>query len=217
MVQLNFDVLLWDAEQECEKLDKTAKPIYHSAYRQLSDNYAIAAKAVSENGHIEEPDRSHYLDWLAEEYREQCAALAAMTFALLWTVVKFYLESLKRLLGNRYPSKSSPTGKSELDKLINEFHSRFGVRLNELTHFATVREVVLARNCTLHSSNGPSKDYKEQTTNRYVGQFGELNLTPELLETLIEELKQFIRGLGSEMSRVTKTMMSPNAQGAQNP
>lgn len=201
MGQLNFNVLVWDAEQEGNKLDRTVKPIYYSAYRQLTDNYAITARAAKEGGHLEEPDRSFYLDWLLEEYQEQCAALAAMTFALLWRAVKSYLESVKRLLGNRYPSQSKYEGKSDLDKLVNEFQSRFRVRLNELPCFATVREVVLARNCTLHPSNGTSEDYKKQTRNRCVGQFGELNLTPELMEMLVEELKQFIRALGSEMSQ----------------
>jgi hypothetical protein len=202
MVRLNFNVILWEAEQAGEKLDKTAKPIYYSAYRQLYDSYAIAAKAARENGHLDESDRSYYLDWLAEEYREQCAALAAMTFALLWRAIRFHLESMKNLLGKRFTPQYSPAGKSELERFVNEFQSRFGVRLEGLCHFATVREVVLARNSTLHSSDGPSKDYKEQTRNRCVGQFGELNLTPELLEMLVEELKQFIRELGAEMSRV---------------
>jgi hypothetical protein len=202
MVQLNFNVLLWDAEQECEKLDRTAKPIYYSAYRQLSSNHANAANAARDNGQLEEPDRSYYLDWLAEEYREQCTALAAMTFALLWRAIKFHLELMTKVLGNRFPTQHPPKGKSELDRLVNEYHCRFGVRLEDLPYFATVREVVLARNNTLHPSNGPTKDYKEQTENRCLDHFGGLNLTPDLLQVLVEELKQFIRGLGSELSRV---------------
>ncbi|PSH02746.1 MAG: hypothetical protein CXZ00_15875 [Acidobacteria bacterium] len=194
MVQINFNWFRWFAEQEAKKLDTTIKPIFHSAYKQLSDANVIAARDAREAAELAEPDRSKYLDWLAEEWREQRGALAAMTFALLWRAVKAHLKSIVNCLGCRFPLQSPLTG-SELDKLVAEYRSRFGVRLEELPHFATVREIVLARNSSLHNEGQPSADYINQTEHRCLDEVGHLNLTPELLEGLVEELKQFTAAL----------------------
>jgi hypothetical protein len=214
MVRINFDQFIWLAEQEAKKLDTTTKLIYYSAHKQLSDAYSIAATHARETEELDEPDRSYYIDLLAEEYREQRAALAAMTLALLWRTVKFYLDSMVAWLENRFPPQFSPTGKSELDRTVDEYRSRFGVELEGLSHFATVREVVLARNSALHNGGQPIHDYMDRTERHCLDQGGHLNLTPELLETLVGELKQFITELGREMSRATQQSKTSELTGS---
>ncbi len=201
MVRVNFDQFLWLAEQEAKKLDTTAKPIYCSAYKQLSDAYAIAAKGARETEGLDEPDRSYYLDWLKEEYQQQRVALAAMTFALLERAIRLYLRSMLSWVGNG--SRDGPLPEN-LRNIVAEYHRRLGISVETLHHFATVREVVLARNSALHTEGQPSKDYMQQTERRFLDELGDLNLAPELLETLVEELKQFVTELGQEMSQAAR-------------
>jgi len=199
MVWINFDHFLWLAEQGAKKLDTTAKPIYQSAYKQLSDAYELAAKDARETGGLDEPDRSNYLDWLKEEYQQQRVALAAMTFAVLERTVRLHMRSMLSWTGNR---REAPP--QSLDKIIVEYQSRFGISVKGLSHYDAVREVVLARNAALHTEGLPSEDYMQQTGKRCLDELGSLNLSPELLDAFVEELKRFVTELGLEMSLATR-------------
>jgi hypothetical protein len=206
MVRVSFDQFLWLAEQEAKKLDSTAKPIYHSAHEQLFDAYITSTKAANETTDLHEPDRSIYLDWLAEEYRQQRVALAAMTFAALARTVVLHLKSLLNWVGGQFPIQFPVQGSSELDRIIAEYQSRFRITLEELPHFATVREVVLARNSALHGEGQPSDHYIKRTEARCLDDSGDLNFTPELLDTFVEELKLFIAEVGKRMSEITQRL-----------
>jgi hypothetical protein len=201
MVPIKFDYFLWSAGQQVKKLETTARPIYHSAYKQLADAYGIAVKDARETEDLDEPDRSYHINWLKEEYQQQRVALAAMTFALLERTVNLYMRSMLSLVGNR--SRLAPLPE-KLHKIIAEYQSRFGLSVKELLHYGTVQEVVLARNCALHTEGRPSGDYLQQTRKRWLDEFGYLNLTPEWLDTLIEELKHFVTELGREMSQAAQ-------------
>jgi hypothetical protein len=198
MVRIDFDLVLWLSEQEAKKLDTTAKPIYYSAYNQLYDAYRIAVGNAKAAEGLDAADRSSYLDWLAQEYQQQRAALAAMTFALLARTVVQYLGSMLRLDRRHFRLQLPP---ENLDKLIAEYQSTLGISLEGLFHFATVREVVLARNSALHPGGKSIEDYMLKTEKRCLDEFGNINLTPELLEALVAELKQFVTELGREMSQ----------------
>jgi len=201
MVRIRFDYFLWLAEQQAKKLDTTARPIYFSAYKQLADAYGIAAKDARETEELDETDRSYQLNWLKEEYQQQRVALAAMTFALLERTVNLHMRSMLGLVGNRFRHAPPP---EKLHKIIVEYQSQFGIRVKGLLHYDTVREVVLARNGALHTEGLPSADYMQQTEKRCLDELGYLNLTPELLDTFVEELKQFVTELGQEMSEATQ-------------
>jgi hypothetical protein len=72
--------------------------------------------------------------------------------------------------------------------------------LDELAHFGTVREVVLARNSIFHGAGSPSGDYLEQTKARFLDEAMAINLTPELVDTIVTELKEFYVALAAALT-----------------
>jgi hypothetical protein len=200
MVWMNFDWFKWFAEQEAKKLDSTVKVIYGSAYAQLRGAHDTAMSEGREDQAFEEEDRDSYLGWLEEEFRSQRGALAAMTFALLARNIVDHLQYLLDWIGRRFPRTSKVSGGSQLERVNADFQSRFNIDLEALPHFATVLEIVLARNSSLHAEGIPTKDYLQLTEARLLDETGELNLHPDLLDLLIEELKQFTIAVGTAMT-----------------
>jgi hypothetical protein len=196
MVWLNFDWFKYSAQQQCKSLDEIVKPIYTAAYAQFEQAYAEDMKRAGALDEVEEVDRGSYENSLREEFREQRAALATMALSLLAKSVTNHLRQTTRWLDKRFPPKSEVTGKSELDRLVSEYRSRFTIDLEKLTRFRTVREVVLARNSILHNDGQPTKDYLEQTEVRFLDEAKEINLTSETLGIAIYELKEFVSALG---------------------
>lgn len=196
MVWLNFDWFNYNAQQQCKSLDEIVKPIYDGAYGQFERALSEDLKGADALDEVEDADRGSYEDFLREEFREQRAALATMTFSLLAKSVTLHLKEMTRWLDKRFPRQSEVGGKSELDRLASEYRSRFEIDIEMLPHFSTLREVVLARNSILHNEGQPTNDYLEQTEARFLDEAHEINLTPELLGTAISELKEFLAALG---------------------
>ena len=194
MAWINFDWFQWDAEQRGKGLDTTVKAIYDVAYKQFEKAHSDDLKGA-ESPDLDENDRGNYIDFLNEEFRGQRAALALMTLSLLTKSMVLHLKQITNGLNQQFPAHGKVEGKSELERIISEYQQRFGVPLESLAHFATVREVVLARNSLFHGDGSPSKDYLEKTEARFLDQSGEINLTSELVNTTIGELKEFLLAL----------------------
>ena len=204
MVWLNFDWFNYNAQQQCKSLDEIVKPIYDGAYAQFERAYVEDPKGASALDEVEDADRDSYEDFLREEFREQRAALATMTFSLLAKSVTLHLKQMTKWLDRRFPQQSEAAGKSELDRLVSEYRSRFGIDIEKLPRFATVREVVLARNSILHNDGQPTTDYLEQTEARFLDEVRQVNLTTELLGMAISELREFLTALGEAFKEMAE-------------
>ena len=138
-----------------------------------------------------------------EEYRwqEQTQALATMALTLTTSANKVFLEQMKRLFASTHPADSRYSGKSQLQKQITEYKARFGVDLENIRHFGTIREVELARHCCVHDDGRLSADYRGQTGQRFVGTHGYIDLSPELLTSILSEIYEFAHGLSVEMKK----------------
>jgi hypothetical protein len=151
-----------------------------------------------ESPDLDENDRRNYIDFLNEEFRGQKAALALMTLSLLTKsmVLHFYISrQITNGLNKQFAARGEVKGKSELERIVSEYQQRLGISLENLAHFATVREIVLARNSVFHGDGSPSKDYMEKTNARFLDEVGQINLTSDLLNTSIAELKEFLLAL----------------------
>jgi hypothetical protein len=67
-----------------------------------------------------------------------------------------------------------------------------------------VREVELARNSCLHHEGVPNEDYLSQTKKRLLDERGNLNVTPQQLDSLIDGLSRFADVLNKTMKGVRK-------------
>jgi hypothetical protein len=199
MTWINFNWFKWNAEQQGNSLDKTVKGIYEVAYKQFEKSYTDDLKGADESG-LEAQDRHNYKDFLHEEFRDQRAALALMTLSVLAKSLVLQLKQTAHGLNRNFPRQGDFKGKSELDRLAAEYQQRFGIVLDELAHFGTVREVVLARNSIFHGAGSPSGDYLEQTKARFLDEAMAINLTPELVDTIVTELKEFYVALAAALT-----------------
>jgi hypothetical protein len=194
MTWINFDWFQWDAEQRGKGLDTTVKAIYDVAHQQFEKAHSDDLKGA-ESPDLDENDRGNYIDFLNEEFRGQRAALALMTLSLLTKSMVLHFKQITNGLNKQFPASGEVKGKSELERIVSEYQQRFGISLENLAHFATVREIVLARNSVFHGDGSPSKDYMEKTNARFLDEVGQINLTSELLNTSIAELKEFLLAL----------------------
>jgi hypothetical protein len=145
-----------------------------------------------------------------QEYRwdEQMQALAAMALSLLATSNKSFLDQLKGLFNIiRPPDKKGYRGKSQLQKQIAEYNGRFGVDLEKINGFETIREVGLARDCCLHNEGMLTEEYRQQTKQRLVDKYERISVNPKLLDTFLLEISQFSRELCAQMKDMREKAM----------
>jgi hypothetical protein len=116
-----------------------------------------------------------------------------------------HLSGILIFIGKSFPLQRHIKGKSKFLKQIDEFDARFGINLCSGIGFAGVREIILARNDAIHSENRPTKDYLDQTQQRFLDEAGELNLSPELLVQVTNELKEFCVWLANVLTTIITT------------
>lgn len=173
---------------------------YRAAYSVLENAYRKGKEESEKDlkASTDDEDRelnSQIINYENDRWREQQEALSAMALALLASLTKLFLDEAKG--GNL--NKSHPRdakgyggkGQSQLAKQVIEYKSRFGVDLETLDGFETVREVELARHCCLHNEGVPTDDYLERTQKRLLNERGNISLNPELLDSFIHELSRF--------------------------
>lgn len=180
----------------------------------------LAAFSVLDRAHLEmagqckkqmdaATSQEAYADGMCElmdedgRWAEQTQALAAMALTLIASTNKSFLDQMAKLfIKTCPPCPEGYSGKSELHRHISEYKSRFGVNLEKITSFEAIREVVLARNCCVHDEGRLNKDYSEQTSQRFVGTHGYIDITPDILNQLLSEIDQFSQGLAVAMKTV---------------
>jgi hypothetical protein len=208
LVRLGFDWIDAVVSDHDFSLNERVRPAYLAAYSVLNNTHlermTICRQQTHEATNEEEYADAHG-DCMDEEYRwdEQTQALATMALTLTACANKSFLDQMKKLFVEAHPPDSKPySGRSQLHRQISEYKARFGVDLEKITAFETIREVELARHCCVHDEGRLSADYCKQTRQRLVGKHGYIDITPELLATFLSEIDQFSRGLSSEMKTV---------------
>lgn len=186
---------------------------YNAAYQVLEEAYQKAKKKLEEDlkKSKDEEDlslNSQIIDY--EDYRwiDQQEALAAMALTLLASLTKSFLNEQKgRSLDKTHPPKQGRyAGSSELQRRITEYRERFGVDIEGIECFETVREVELARDCCVHEEGTPSDDYLNKTQKRLLDEGKKISITPKQLDTFIEELSRFGEALNKVMKEIRKAM-----------
>jgi hypothetical protein len=207
----NVDWLDFDLGEYQDSLHRRVHQAYDAAYRVLDAEYQRAKKKLEEELKVHKDDEdftltSQIIDY--EEYRwlEQQEALATMALTLLGSLTKSFLDEQKgRNLDKTHPpDKKGYGGGSELQRRVTEYHVRFGVDLEKIECFETVREVELARNCCVHREGKPNDDYLNKTQKRLLDERDNISISPKILDTFIEELSRFGDGLNKAMKAVRK-------------
>ena len=169
----NFDWLDFELGDYQDSLHHRVHEAYNAAYRVLEEAYQTAKKKLEEDLKKSKDEEEFSLDSQIIDYEdhrwiEQHEALATMALALLASLTKSFLDEQKgRNLNKTHPpDKKGYGGGSELQRRVTEYKARFGVDLEQIECFETVREVELARNCCLHREGAPNDDYLNKTQRR---------------------------------------------------
>jgi len=211
MTWQKFDWLFHEATLFREDLQGAAR-IHSAAYETLTRAHDDHLKQLESDRSTfagDPQDLAQYKDWLEYERAEQTDALAAMYLSLVASMLEGFLDRAKKPLDRVHPASSNYQGASKLAKRISEYRQRFGIELESLPQFATVREIILARNACVHNDSAPTEDYNAQTRRRYVDQRGKINLTPDQIEQSAAELAEFAEALTDQLCRVRDEAKPP--------
>jgi hypothetical protein len=206
LVRLGFDWIDVVVSDNHFSLNERVLPAYLAAHEVLHRKHLERVEECKQ-GIAKVTSEEEYADVRCdlddEEYRwqEQTQALAAMALTLTASANKSFLDQMKRLLASTHPADSQYSGKSQLLKQITEYKACFGVDLEEVRHFSTIREVELARHCCIHDDGRLSADYCGQTGQRLVGPHGYIDLNPEMLTSIVSQADEFAHALSLEMKK----------------
>jgi hypothetical protein len=214
---LDFEVRLYQ-----ESLRRRVRAAYHAAQEVLENEYR-RGKEKLEQSLKQQRDEEDDLNWGLhknlvyedESWLEQREALAAMALTLLASLTKSFLDERKGHLNKTHPPDLKGyggKGVSQLVKQVREYKARFNVDLEKLDFFETVREIELARNACVHKEGLPTEDYRTQTKMRLSNGLDNINLTPNLLDSLIDELSRFADSLGKGLKKVRQPILIKAAQ-----
>jgi Phage integrase family len=175
----------------------------------------LVAELARQRAEYEEDENWGFqmLNYEDDRWREQTEALAAMALALLASLTKVFLDEQKggSLNKTHPPHRKAYEGKSELMRRVTEYKARFGVDLEALDYFETVREIELARNCALHNEGFFSEHYCKLTKMRLSIDSERINLSPEQLDCFIKEFSSFGDSLGKALKEVRAAKKTDSA------
>jgi hypothetical protein len=220
----HFDWPDFELNDYQDSLHHRVQQAYAAAFRVLEEAYQKARKKLDEDlkASKDEEDfslNSQIIDY--EDYRwiEQQEALAAMALTLLASRTKSFLNEQKgRNLDKAFPRKKGRyAGSSELQRRITEYKERFGVDLEKIECFETVREVEVARDCCVHQEGIPTDDYLNKTQKRLLDERDNISITPKQLDTFIKELSRFGDALNKVMKGVRKAAQEKQEQEEKQP
>jgi hypothetical protein len=205
----NFDWLDFEFGEYKELLNHRVREAYLAAYAVLERAYQEGKEKLEQERKKATTEEDYSLtgqiiDYEESRWVEQTEALAAMALALLASLTRAFLDEQKRRMNKTHPPDPKGYMGKGLVKQVTEYKARFNIDLEKIEAFETVREVELARNCCLHNGGASTKDYETQTKQRLLDDMVNINLTPEQLDLLINELGQFMDSLSRQIREVRK-------------
>lgn len=217
VMKIDFlDIMMTDYHST---LDNCVREAYLAAYSVLEKTH-LARKRIYEDCVHEATTQEEFADANCDfssendRWNEQTGALAAMALTMISSTSKSFLDQMKRVFEKSCPpDPKGYQGSSQLQKRVAEYKSRFGIDLEKITTFDTIREIELARNCCVHENGKLTNDYVEHSRQRIVGEDGYINMTPEIMDELLLEIADFSRQLCVQMKAVRNKTASQAGNG----
>jgi hypothetical protein len=209
------DIDLFEMESSgfSEELHAVIVPLFEEGTQRLADwekdRQATREKMICEAKDEEQADYAHnvadYEGWRNEQ-RGQVLGAAGLHY--LYSTLRSGLKQLARYFDKTHLRSTKPyKGKSELDRLKEEFAQRFGVDFEKSTLFASVRELALARNAGIHPESLSEYTQKVQSPRFCKG--GEFNVEPKAFMDVLNETEQFFDWVVKQMLPLRKAQGKP--------
>ena len=118
--------------------------------------------------------------------------LGAAALHYLYSTLKTRLKELGRYFDQTHPrAQRGYAGKSELDRLRNEFGERFTIDFTKSPHFLSISELALARNAGIHLSVETMTEYIEKVKAPRFWDGGEFRVRREPFVEVLSEAERF--------------------------
>jgi hypothetical protein len=131
--------------------------------------------------------------------------LGAATLHFVYSTLKINLRQLARYFNETHPrTPESYKGKSELDRLREEFAQRFGIDFEKAPFFNSARELALARNAGIHSNIETLREYKRQVISPRFCNDGEFCVEREAFYEILGEMEKFFGWAANELLQIRK-------------
>ncbi|SRR6266480_175755 len=204
------DIDLFEMESSgfSEELHAVIVPLFEEGARRLADwereRQETRKKMLSEAKDEAQADYAHnvadYEGWRNEQ-RGQVLGAAGLHY--LYSTLRSGLKELARYFDKTHPRSAEPyKGRSELDRLKEEFAQRFGIDFEKSTLFAAVRELALARNAGIHPES--LSEYKEKVRSPLFCKGGQFSVELKPLMEILNETDQFFGWVVKEMLPLRK-------------
>lgn len=149
--------------------------------------------------------------WADRDYEEwmhiqRNQALGSLALDLLASRLKTSLRDATRFFSSSHPAKNKYRGDGWLDKVRNEYKDRFNIDFEKLTAFASVRELVLARNAGIHRENGDivSEYRKKVACPQFLNADAQFSVELDEFKNFSAEIKRFVKSVVEELKKVKK-------------
>ena len=165
----NVDLFELEATWFSEELHKVIRPLFEQGHEMLAKWDEDRKKSLREdliNAGDDESERQT-ASWLAdledEHNRQRGQVLGAAALHYVYSTLKTRLRELARYFDKTHPrSPKGYQGKSDLDRMRNEYIQRFAVDFENSPFFEHITELALARNAGVHLGVDTMEEYIEK-------------------------------------------------------
>lgn len=204
------DIDLFEMESSgfSEELHAVIVPLFEEGTKRLADwekeRQDTREKMISEAKDEEQADYAHNLADLEGWRNEQRGqVLGAAGLHYLYSTLRSGLKQLAHYFDRTHPrSAKSYKGKSELDRLKEEFIQRFGIDFEKSALFLTVRELALARNAGIHPES--LREYTKKVALPRFCKGGEFRVEQKPFMEVLDETEKFFAWVLKEMLPLRK-------------
>ncbi len=191
-----------------EELHSVIVPLFNEGSKRLAEwekeRKESVDKMMSEAKDDDEQSVAHdlasYEEW---RNKQRAQVLGAAGLHYLYSTLKSALKQSARYFDSSHPrSIIGYEGKSELDRLKEEFAQRFGINFEKSHLFSSIRELVLARNAGIHDE--AFGEYITNVTRPRFCKGGEFHVDRDGFTQILDETEKFFEWVVKEMLPLRK-------------
>jgi hypothetical protein len=211
----DIDLFEMEASWFSQELHAVIVPLFEEGTKRLAEwekeRQESLGKMISEAKDSVEESNAHNIAELEEwRIRQRGQILGAAGLHHLYSTLKSSLKELARYFNKSHPRSIQPyQGKSELDRLKEEFKQRFGVDFEKSDLLPAMRELALARNAGIHPES--VDEYRKNVKSPRFCKDGEFCVEHKSFMEVLDETEKFFDWVAKEMLPLRKAQGNQDA------
>ncbi len=206
MAWIDFDWLDFERDEFKGSVRTVIVEVFEKGIERLEhlwkeQNQKLTEEAEQAKGEEDRDIAWHLVSW--EEYLHQQRQQALGSLALDWLMSSLHgrLNELKKYFDKSHPAAPPYKGDGWLSKMRQEYLSRFGIDFSRSERFATMEELVLARNAGIHRDNpGVIAEYRKKVREPgFIDSNGEFEVTRGKFQQVVSDAEDFVGWVVDEL------------------